>query len=63
MPILTLIAGAKTTLAARQPLRLMVQAKAAGYQFHLAFIIVNANEDTRLSIDNRVLRGDRTIPD
>lgn len=41
----------------------MAQAEAVGYQIHLAFIIANANEDTRLRIDNRVLRGRHNIPD
>ena len=53
----------ETTLAARQPLRLMAQATALGYAVHLAFIVANPVEDTRLRIDNRVLQGGHNISD
>lgn len=49
--------AAETTLAGRQPLRLMRQALHLGYQVRLVFIVANAAEDTRLRIGNRVLRG------
>lgn len=51
----------ETTLAGGQPLRLMAQAKAAGYQVNLAFIVPNEAEDTRLRIDNRVIQGGHNI--
>lgn len=53
----------ETTLAGRQPLRLMDQAVEAGYRVHLAFIVPNDQEDTRLRIENRVMRGGHNIPD
>jgi len=53
----------ETTLAGRQPLRLMEQAQEAGYRVHLAFIVANVEEDTRLRIENRVLSGGHNIPD
>lgn len=53
----------ETTLAGRQPLRLMAQARAAGYQVHLVFIVPNSEVDTRLRIDNRVMLGGHNIPD
>jgi predicted ABC-type ATPase len=53
----------ETTLAGRQPLRLMTQAREAGYQVLLAFIVPNAQDDTRFRIDNRVLEGGHNIPD
>lgn len=53
----------ETTLAGRQPLRLMQQARAAGYGVQLAFIVPNGREDTRLRIENRVLLGGHNIPD
>jgi predicted ABC-type ATPase len=53
----------ETTLAGRQPLRLMDQAIKAGYNVHLAVILANADEDTRLRIENRVLQGGHSISD
>jgi predicted ABC-type ATPase len=53
----------ETTLAGRQPLRLMAQARKAGYVVLLAFIVPNAQDDTRFRIDNRVLEGGHNIPD
>lgn len=53
----------ETTLAGRQPLRLMTQAREAGYVVLLAFIVPNAQDDTRFRIDNRVLEGGHNIPD
>ena len=53
----------ETTLAGRQPLRLMAQAREAGYRVLLAFIAPNVQDDTRFRIDNRVLEGGHNIPD
>lgn len=53
----------ETTLAGRQPLRLMAQARDAGYLVLLAFIVPNIQDDTRFRIDNRVLEGGHNIPD
>jgi len=53
----------ETTLAGRQPLRLMQQARNAGYEVQLVFIVPNGREDTRLRIENRVLLGGHNIPD
>ena len=53
----------ETTLAGRQPLRLMAQAREAGYRVLLAFIVPNVQDDTRFRIDNRVLEGGHNIPD
>jgi len=53
----------ETTLAGRQPLRLMGEARAAGYLVLLAFVVPNAQDDTRFRIDNRVLEGGHNIPD
>ena len=53
----------ETTLAGRQPLRLMAQARNAGYLVLLAFIVPNIQDDTRFRIDNRVLEGGHNIPD
>ena len=53
----------ETTLAGRQPLRLMAQAREAGYLVLLAFIVPNIQDDTRFRIDNRVLEGGHNIPD
>ena len=53
----------ETTLAGRQPLRLMTQARDAGYLVLLAFIVPNVQVDTRFRIDNRVLEGGHNIPD
>lgn len=53
----------ETTLAGRQPLRLMTQARDAGYLVLLAFIVPNVQDDTRFRIDNRVLEGGHNIPD
>ena len=53
----------ETTLAGRQPLRLMAQARGAGYRVLLAFIVPNVQDDTRFRIDNRVLEGGHNIPD
>ncbi|WP_407542745.1 hypothetical protein Q0M94_21755 (plasmid) [Deinococcus radiomollis] len=53
----------ETTLAGRQPLRLMTQARNAGYLVLLAFIVPNVQDDTRFRIDNRVLEGGHNIPD
>ena len=53
----------ETTLAGRQPLRLMTQARDAGYLVLLAFIVPNDQDDTRFRIDNRVLEGGHNIPD
>jgi hypothetical protein len=50
-------------LAGRQPLRLMTQAREAGDQVLLAFIVPNAQDDTRFRIDNRVPEDGHTIPD
>ena len=51
----------ETTLAGRQPLRLMQQARATGFGVQLAFIVPNGREDTRLRIENRVLLGGHNI--
>ena len=53
----------ETTLAGRQPLRLMAQAREAGYRVLLVFIAPNVQDDTRFRIDNRVLEGGHNIPD
>ena len=53
----------ETTLAGRQPLRLMAQARDAGYLLLLAFIVPKVQDDTRFRIDNRVLKGSHNIPD
>jgi len=53
----------ETTLAGRQPLRLMGEAREAGYLVLLAFVVPNAQDDTRFRIDNRVLEGGHNIPD
>lgn len=53
----------ETTLAGRQPLRLMTQAREMEYQVHLVFIAPNSEVDTRLRIDNRVMLGGHNIPD
>jgi predicted ABC-type ATPase len=53
----------ETTLAGRQPLRVMTQAREAGDQVLLAFIVPNAQDDTRFRIDNRVPEDGHTIPD
>ena len=53
----------ETTLAGRQPLRLMAQARESGHQVLLAFIVPNVQDDTRFRIDNRVLEGGHNIPD
>ena len=53
----------ETTLAGRQPLRLMARAREARYLVLLAFIVPNAQDDTRFRIDNRVLEGGHNIPD
>jgi predicted ABC-type ATPase len=53
----------ETTLAGRQALRLMTQARDAGYLVLLAFIVPNIQDDTRFRIDNRVLEGGHNIPD
>ncbi|WP_407572908.1 hypothetical protein [Deinococcus altitudinis] len=53
----------ETTLAGRQPLRLMTQARDAGYLMLLAFIVPNVQDDTRFRIDNRVLEGGHNILD
>lgn len=52
----------ETTLAARQPLKLMAQARAAGYQARLIFVLPE-DENTRLRIDMRVQQGGHNIPD
>ena len=41
----------ETTLAARQPLRVMTRAGEAGYRIHLVLIVANVDDDTRLRID------------
>lgn len=51
----------ETTLASRQPLRLMAEAKSLGYRIILLF--VTSDDDTRLRIDNRVLQGGHNIAD
>lgn len=54
--------GIETTLAARQPIRRMQEARELGYQVTLAFVIPS-NDNTRLRIDNRVNEGGHNIPD
>lgn len=54
--------GIETTLAARQPIRRMQEARELGYWVTLAFVIPS-NDNTRLRIDNRVNEGGHNIPD
>ncbi|QLG13319.1 zeta toxin family protein (plasmid) [Deinococcus sp. D7000] len=54
--------GIETTLAGKQPLRRMEEAREAEYEVRLAFVIPES-ENTRLRIDVRVQEGGHNIAD
>lgn len=52
----------ETTLASRQPIRLLSQAKALGFQTHLVFVGVTDMVISQDRVTNRVAKGGHDIP-